>query len=336
MILIGAILIVPFVYNLKKESADGRLFVWKVAIEKIHENPFGYGYGMVQGIYNKAQAREFENNTTTENEKTNAEYMSTLNNDYLEILLQGGVIGIIAYLSFFTLIFIYSYNTINFFELLGVLSFLVMSCFCFALYSPQVVFVLAIYLSFIKTKKKDLKLPKALNYSILTISIIMIFIVIGQIYTQIKIREIANCIKKNKIATAKIIANDYFMFASTSELYNRTIADIYYFEKDFKTASNYYEKAIYYAPFPEVLSRLSYCEMKLGYYKKAEQLLNFSANIQPSSFEPYKNLMIFYSHIGHNNEAKKMAYYILQKKPKRISNNVLKCRHLANIFIKSN
>lgn len=336
IILTGAFLIVPFLYNFKKNSADGRLFVWKVAIEKVYENPLGYGYGMVQGVYNKAQASKFENEITTENEKNNAEYMRILNNDYLEILLQGGIIGLIVYLSFFVLIFINSFHTTNFFELLGVLSFLVMSCFCFALYSPQVVFVLVIYLSLIKIENKEIKPHKILIYNILSISFIMTFIVIRLIYTQIKIKEISECIKENKISTAKIISNDNFMFASTSEIYNRTIADMYYFEKDFKTASNYYEKAISYAPFPDALSRLAYCKMKLGYYKKAERLLYFSANIQPSSFDPYKNLMVFYSQTGNNKEAKKMAYYILQKKPKRISNKVLKCKQLAITFIKSN
>jgi len=99
VVLIG-ILAVPKLYNFKKDSADGRFFIWKVATEMIIDKPLGYGYGTIVNSYNKAQSVYIQTHTTTKQEQNNAEFTYNLMNDYLEMAVMGGIAGGILYLTF--------------------------------------------------------------------------------------------------------------------------------------------------------------------------------------------------------------------------------------------
>ena len=93
--------LIPKFYNFKRESADGRLLVWKISSLLIAQKPLmGYGYGKTQYVYNVAQAKYFRDQKGTETEKQNAGYISNVLNDYFEIGIQGGLLGLFI-LSFF-------------------------------------------------------------------------------------------------------------------------------------------------------------------------------------------------------------------------------------------
>lgn len=61
---ITVILLIIFVcstlYNLKKDSADGRLLIWKTSLKIISEHPMGVGLGNFSGSYGEQQAEYFE------------------------------------------------------------------------------------------------------------------------------------------------------------------------------------------------------------------------------------------------------------------------------------
>ena len=57
-------------YLLKKDSADGRLLIWKVAVQAIGEKPLtGYGWDYVAGAYGEAQEKYFSKGDYTEQEE---------------------------------------------------------------------------------------------------------------------------------------------------------------------------------------------------------------------------------------------------------------------------
>lgn len=85
-------------YQIKNNSADGRLLIWKLSTKMIAENPFkGYGYGLFERNYNLKQASYFANQTSSNTERRNASFVAMAYNDYLEQTIEGGILGLLFY-----------------------------------------------------------------------------------------------------------------------------------------------------------------------------------------------------------------------------------------------
>ncbi|MBQ8008602.1 MAG: O-antigen ligase family protein [Bacteroidaceae bacterium] len=91
-------------YQMKRDSADGRLLVWKVSASMIAEHPMGCGYGLYPKHYNLRQAEYFHEEHGTETERRNASFVYMAYNDFLEHGVEGGVIGMLFLMGFYVLI----------------------------------------------------------------------------------------------------------------------------------------------------------------------------------------------------------------------------------------
>ena len=79
-------------YHWKKDSADGRLLMWKVAAQAVMENPWrGYGWESVAGAYGDAQERYFTSGKATEQEGHVAGAPEYVFNEYLQVAMAWGV-----------------------------------------------------------------------------------------------------------------------------------------------------------------------------------------------------------------------------------------------------
>ncbi len=85
-------------YSLKKDSADGRMLIWKNTITAIAENPGGVGIGNFAGTYGKQQAGYFQSGRGTEQEKLVAGNPEYAFNEYLQIGLETGLAGLLLFL----------------------------------------------------------------------------------------------------------------------------------------------------------------------------------------------------------------------------------------------
>ena len=93
---IGAFISLSFAlggaYLLKKDSADGRLLMWKVAVQAIQEKPLtGYGWDYVAGAYGEAQEQYFSKGDYTEQEEHVAGSPEYVFNEYLQAAMAWGV-----------------------------------------------------------------------------------------------------------------------------------------------------------------------------------------------------------------------------------------------------
>ena len=87
------------VYYLKKDSANGRLFMWKVNTLAIKDNPInGVGLGGFPASYAKAQMEYFKSGKASDTEKLVAGSPEYAFNEYLRIFLEQGIIGGILFL----------------------------------------------------------------------------------------------------------------------------------------------------------------------------------------------------------------------------------------------
>lgn len=99
-------LFVLFLYNLKPDSANGRFLIWKISAGMIEKNPvFGIGYDRYGAEYNNYQADYFEKGKGSNYEKQIAGNVNRAHNEYLEVLFELGIIGLLLLLAMIINIF---------------------------------------------------------------------------------------------------------------------------------------------------------------------------------------------------------------------------------------
>jgi tetratricopeptide (TPR) repeat protein len=87
-------------FLLKKDSASGRAFTWKIAAQTIMEHPMGVGLGNFGGAYGDAQAAYFASGAGAEWEEHVAEGVEYAFNEYLQICIEAGIIPFIIFIAF--------------------------------------------------------------------------------------------------------------------------------------------------------------------------------------------------------------------------------------------
>ena len=84
-------------YHLKKDSADGRLLMWKIAATAVQEHPWtGNGWNEVAAVYGQAQEDYFAKGDYTETEARVADAPEYVFNEYLQVALAWGVPVLVA------------------------------------------------------------------------------------------------------------------------------------------------------------------------------------------------------------------------------------------------
>ena len=133
--LIAAIMIIvslSSVYYLKKDSANGRLFMWKISALAIKDAPItGVGLGGFPAAYSKSQMEYFKSRKASGIEKLVSGSPEYAFNEYLRIFLEQGVIGGVLFI--LLTVSIIRRGIIN--KQTGIVgSFLALSIFAFASY----------------------------------------------------------------------------------------------------------------------------------------------------------------------------------------------------------
>lgn len=86
------------IYSLKKDSADGRLLMWKITAQAMMKQPLtGVGLGGFPAAFAEAQAEYFASGRGTETEKMVAGCPEYAFNEYLQIGLEQGIPGLVVF-----------------------------------------------------------------------------------------------------------------------------------------------------------------------------------------------------------------------------------------------
>ena len=86
-------------YHIKRDSADGRALMWKMAIHAAAQNPFGVGLGNFSAAYGEAQAAYFAAGKGSETEEHVAGSPDYGFNEYLQIAVETGIVSLIIFLA---------------------------------------------------------------------------------------------------------------------------------------------------------------------------------------------------------------------------------------------
>lgn len=87
-----------FIYNVKKDSADGRILIWKVSSQLLSANRIGVGLGNFPGVYGEQQAKYFESGQASDHERYIAGNPEYAFNEYLQIYIELGTIPFIFFI----------------------------------------------------------------------------------------------------------------------------------------------------------------------------------------------------------------------------------------------
>ncbi len=86
-------------FHLKRDSANGRLFMWKISCRAIAERPLtGYGTGHFAEAYGKAQEIYFEQGAFSPQEELVAGSPEYAFNEYLQVAVEWGVLALVIVL----------------------------------------------------------------------------------------------------------------------------------------------------------------------------------------------------------------------------------------------
>ena len=328
-------------YYQKKDSANGRLLIWKVSSEMIKDKPvFGHGYGVFQANYMDYQAEYFKNNP-------NSPYVPLADNikhpfnEFVKIAVEFGIVGLAIILSF--VLFglwkiLKSENENRALVLSGLSSFLVLACFSYPLQYVAIWLMLAFYLSLL-LPSEEIKI-KHTPISIISRIVIVIactfslFHFTKQIQAEIKWKTIAkNSLRGNtkemlpeyeKLYTTILKRNCYFLYNYGAELnvanqFERSIKILNECKGQFNDydlqmllADNYHQK---------------------GEIEKAIRIYQYASNMVPCRFLPLYHIFEIYKKGNQRELAIKYANEIINKEVKIKSNTVSFIKSQASNYL---
>lgn len=329
-VIIFAFFIVLFscLYFLKKDSADGRLLIWRCSLNMIIDKPIlGYGHGGFIANYMNYQAKYFEQNP--DNKYTMlADNIHNPFNEYLLLLIDFGLLGFILFIAMSY--FIWKEYLKNYKQSIAVqasgwslISIMIFSFFSYPLSYPFVWVMGILSASLIISKTHaHIKAPLVVKLLMITIATVLCLLSYKDMHNEI----IWNKINKESLAghTVKVLpeyerlrekfcCNRFFMYDHAAELNN-----IKFYSKSLAIADECSQ--IWADYYLQLMIGDNYIGLKK--YRNAEKYYKNAAHMCPSRFIPLYKLFQLYLSVGEKDKALIIANEIINKPIKIMSPTV--------------
>jgi O-antigen polymerase len=331
-----------FTYNLKKESADSRRFIWETGLTMIAQKPFtGYGYGTFERNYNLFQAAKFRINSYAESDMQNAAHTKMVYNEFLQNAIEGGITSA-AFLILFLFLLLrstflylkrnnahhyqkehiandYSNNTkCLLIAATGIAGLCFMSLVNFTILTVPVMSIFILYAAVI-IYTTSLFGSIAIHTTILKITatgLIITGLVLGvktakTVYNQHTIRNAVNLAIDKKYdeainALEEVAEND----RANADFY-QTLGNSNYFNGNKAAALAAYKKAAEYTSTPDLYQQMGNCYIAMQQYNAAVIEYEMAKNIQPNRITPRYLLMTVYIKLRDSANTLRLAKEIL-------------------------
>lgn len=346
--IISIAIIIPFVYilyNVNKDSANGRLFIWRNTFELIKQKPiFGYGANAFKSEYMIQQAIFFADNPDSSYTMI-ADNVIYPYNEFINILLEYGIIGLFLLIIFIFILYI-SYrkyrSTVNLYAAISCLSIILFSCFSYPLSYTCIWIVLGLNIYLLLKpllQKRNLFLKRFYLNKIIAICIIAITINILYNTAQNSVKEYKwkrahdsytstkseNALYEFQELYNYMKTNPYFLFNYASILYHNGMYDYgYIIAKESKSLWSNYDT--------EIL--LGNIEFERKNHKKAIMHYMTASNMCPAKFYPLVQVQQIYKNIGDSISAQEFATQIIYKPVKVKSRKVEQIKELMRYELK--
>ena len=327
-------------YLFKKDSADGRLLIWRCAIDMIADKPvFGHGVGAFNAKYMLYQAAYFNANLDSRYAQLadNTQYPF---NEYLLILCEYGVAGLcVVILMVILLARAYRRNNSkeNLPALMSLFALAVFSFFSYPFKYPFTWLILFLNITIIcfpiinnSLIKIRGKLPnlhsKIYNWffrvAIFLLSIGLLTYTILLTQAEMKWRRITHSSLLGKTAQILPKYDDLYCYLGKDGLFLYNHAAELHKAKEFERSITVFERCLMYYNDMDVQMLLADNYIEIGKYAKAEHHLKMATLMCPSRFMPLYKLVKLYQLTERGNEAFTLAKKIIDKDVKIHSSTV--------------
>jgi len=318
------------IYHLKKDSADGRMLIWKTAIQLIPKNPMGVGIGHFSGAYGSEQAVYFKSGKQSKHEEFIAGNPEYAFNEYLQIIIEFGIVpAIVLFVSFFLIVYLgIKRKAIP--ETGGLVSLLIFAFMSYPFNLLPLLIVLVFLMALILSKKSYVKVENVtekgftLNWKfVIFMLIIFCSVLFVSLYHQLPAYKSYQ--EWNKLKMVESVDSYPEMKKDYEKIYpNLSDQTQFLFEyaqclskvNEYKQSNLILKQAIKISCDPMLYNILGKNYQRLGNYKLAEQNFFISSHIVPNRIYPYFLLSNLYSENGKTDSAILMAKKVLEKKPK--------------------
>lgn len=327
-VLIVGVLLASGVYAIKRDSADGRLLIWKITSQAISSSPWGEEAGRTfSALYGDAQERYFTDCDYPESEAWVAGTPDFAFNEYLQIAAEYGVWVAVL---FIVVLLVLLRITLNCKHLVGMggclVSLMVFSCFSYPLHIPALasVWLLAV----VALCGEGLVMMKRKLNAVL----ILLLVVVTGLTVSVNV-FIINRQRNQAVHEWMPVRTLYYSgaFKAAAKEYGKLYHKLSW-QKDFcfeygralYKAGNYDEaelillKAMAVSGDPMILNILGRNAQEKGEYEKAEEYLLRSTRRLPERVYPHYLLVKLYAEPGYFNRTNliREAEYVLNVDPK--------------------
>lgn len=271
-------------YRYKKDSADGRFFIWATSLQIVKDNPIiGVGFDKFKSYYMDYQSAQLKEKDLKH--AYTADNVSYAYNEPLQFLVENGVLGFSILIAFICTLRYRSSNSKQLLPILaesGLISLAIFSCFSYTTDILPLMLNFTLYVSVMASNSQIIYSIYPTRYTSLCFPI-MLFVFVG-----------------NSVLACKL--NNYYKSAK-----NWNGANEIYLQGDYKSSLIFYEQAHeyfdsdgdYLSQYGKALLLSRYPDSALIVLKKAENYRNNSI-LQCSLGDTFKDL--------NNNSSAEKAY----------------------------
>lgn len=315
-------ILVGLTFFIKKESTNGRFFIWKTSFYMVKEMPvlFGIGYNNFPVLYPKYQSLMYKNGKMSKEEIYLVDNTSVAFNEYLQIMIELGLIGLLL---FILIIGVCIYHAGKYLELyIAVCIAMIVS---YLLHSTIIVYVLLLNLALVRTSlmlKFSRKISVIIFVGLMILSLYMVHLSLNKIISSNNITYLlkASPEKVNKYYSInkKFLCEEPVLLFKIAE-YNYNIGNI-------DMAFNILKNLDHILKNDKIELLRGKCFLKKGNWKLGEEYILLSISICPNRFINRYELFKVYQANGLNIKAIEVAkeIFCLKEKVPSIHTSVIK------------
>jgi tetratricopeptide (TPR) repeat protein len=307
------------IYNLKKNSADGRLLAWKISLKTVVKHPLGIGLGNFSGVYGETQAEYFASGQARKKEEYVASSLEYAFNEYLQTLVESGIVAFLLFVAIVVLAF-WSLLRTHAGMAGALLAMLVFAGFSYPFSLWEFLMVMCCLLAFASPPTLKWRGGKIASFAIYILLATIAAFIIYLYYPNYKAYQDW---RKNRIYSYSEKYEDVVKTDKPLEPYlSDRIVFLFEYARSLEKTGKYEESnrvlqratKISYDPMLYNLIGKNYQSLKD--YKQAEENFIKSTNIVPNRLYPWYLLMKLYDDTAQTEKANETAKIVLTKEPK--------------------
>ena len=343
VLIIALIVCAPILYSIKKPSADGRFLIWKISAKTVAEAPLlGHGITSFLPIYGKYQARYFQDGLGTDEEKNLAGINAFAYNEYLQILVEYGLLGFLLFIG--PILYILSrnakyaeYNTCTWALKCGVIVIMASSMFSYPLRILPIQINLFFFFGVLSsiTSNQSINLKGHYGYPATMIIVLssVIYFAVQRLNVELKWKVATELARNGQFYLAEPIYADLISFKGNDPNFTFNMGAELSVDEQYERSIPLLEEASEWLSTPEVYNYLGHSYEANGNLAKAITSFQQAYYRQPALLYPLYRLVCLYDESGMQPEALRLAKKIVASKPKIVNETTMRIQAEMADFI---